>query len=83
MLASRVMQLLQEHDAQAASDAAIAELDRIGGEAGCIVIDREGRIGWSHNNSHFAIAYTSSDQPDSGYVWLSRQEEREARRRDG
>lgn len=26
------------------------------GEGGCIVVDREGRVGWAHNSSHMACA---------------------------
>jgi L-asparaginase / beta-aspartyl-peptidase len=34
-------------------------------ETGCIVLDREGRIGWAHNSSDMACAYmtTAQDKP--------------------
>jgi L-asparaginase / beta-aspartyl-peptidase len=35
---------------------------KIKGEAGCILVDRKGRVGWAHNSSHMACAYMTSDQ---------------------
>jgi L-asparaginase / beta-aspartyl-peptidase len=48
---------------------------RTGGEAGCILIDKEGRIGWYHNSSHMPIAYCSSDLKEIR-CYLSKPEER-------
>lgn len=31
------------------------------GEAGCILLDRHGRIGWAHNSPDMAVAYMSQD----------------------
>ncbi len=82
MLAARIMHALPHQQAQTASEAAIEALARVGGEAGAIVIDRDGRIGWAHNSSHFAIAYRCSEQP-TGTVCLSKSEQREASRDHG
>jgi beta-aspartyl-peptidase (threonine type) len=82
MLAARVMQSLEHVDAQGAIDRALAALPLVGGEGGGIVIDREGRIGWAHSSSHFAIAYLTSEHA-AECVWLSKQEEAEARSRHG
>jgi L-asparaginase / beta-aspartyl-peptidase len=66
MLAARVVQSLESGDTpQAAIGASLLRLERVGGEAGGIVLDRRGRVGWAHNSSHFAIGYITSamDQP--------------------
>ncbi len=31
--------------------------EQVEGEAGCIVIDRQGRIGWAYNSQDTAVAY--------------------------
>jgi L-asparaginase / beta-aspartyl-peptidase len=47
---------------EAAAEHAIATLkDRVEGEAGCILIDQRGRIGWAYNSDHMAIAYMTED----------------------
>ncbi|MFH5923017.1 isoaspartyl peptidase/L-asparaginase family protein [Roseomonas xinghualingensis] len=61
MLAARVMQSLEAQPPQAAIEAALARLGRTGGEAGGIVLDRAGRIGWAHNSTHFAVAMVTSE----------------------
>ena len=58
LLASRVMQALGSGShPQESIHASLAQLARVGGEAGGIVLDRHGRIGWAHNSSHFAVAW--------------------------
>jgi len=43
--------------ADEAAQAAIDTLgERVDGEGGCIIVDREGRAGWAHNSSHMACA---------------------------
>ncbi|WP_262270440.1 isoaspartyl peptidase/L-asparaginase family protein [Microvirga yunnanensis] len=60
LLAARVMQALERNQApQAAADTSLAHLERVGGEAGAIVLDRLGRVGWAHNSSHFAVAWVT------------------------
>lgn len=55
MLAARTMQALEQNAAKAAAEAAIAALGRVGGEAGVIVLDAQGRIGVAHNSDNFAL----------------------------
>jgi beta-aspartyl-peptidase (threonine type) len=45
--------------AQAAIEAALQRLERTGGEAGLIAIDREGRIGIAHNAVQFAVGWAN------------------------
>jgi L-asparaginase / beta-aspartyl-peptidase len=73
LLAAQVMRELETGDAQRAAERGLARLARVGGEAGAIVIDREGRIGWAHNSSHFAVAFATSER-DQGTVSLSRRD---------
>ncbi|WP_088892450.1 isoaspartyl peptidase/L-asparaginase family protein [Leptolyngbya ohadii] len=46
-----------KHPEEAARFAIETLVDRVEGEAGCILLDREGRIGWAHNSSDMAVAY--------------------------
>lgn len=34
---------------------------RVPGEAGCILLDRNGRVGWAHNSQDMAVAYMSEE----------------------
>jgi beta-aspartyl-peptidase (threonine type) len=55
-LAAHVLHVLESDSAGPAARAAIERLGRVGGEAGAIVLDREGRIGIAHNSDNFAVA---------------------------
>jgi L-asparaginase / beta-aspartyl-peptidase len=46
-----------KHPDQAAQQAIDTLMARVEGEAGCILIDHHGQIGWAHNSSDMAIAY--------------------------
>jgi beta-aspartyl-peptidase (threonine type) len=60
LLAARVMQALEGgQPPQASVEASLTQLERVGGEAGGIVLDRRGRVGWAHNSSHFAVAWVA------------------------
>jgi beta-aspartyl-peptidase (threonine type) len=48
----------------------------VGGEAGGIAIDREGRIGFAHSSSHFAVAWMTEEM-NAPSVCLRRDEEGE------
>src|SRR3546814_7003715 len=65
ILAATVMQALETVAPSVAAQRAIERLERSGGEAGVIVIDRQGRIGIAHNSRHFAVAVAGRwlDQP--------------------
>lgn len=78
LLAGHAMRILENGDPQSAADQAIARLSRIGGEAGIILIDRHGEIGWSHNSTHFAIAYATSRMAEPR-CFLAKCEEQEPR----
>lgn len=60
LAAARAMHVLEQGTAGAAAREAIRRLERVGGEAGVIVIDREARIGVAHNSEHFAVAVHAS-----------------------
>ena len=75
MLAARVMHLIDALGPAGALEAALRQLERIGGEAGGIVRTPDGTVSWAHNSPHFAVAYASSDDP-APKVFLSKAEER-------
>jgi L-asparaginase / beta-aspartyl-peptidase len=60
-LASKVMQNLAALGPQGAAERALASLNAVGGEAGAIVLDSRGGIGWAHNSPHFAVAFVTSE----------------------
>jgi beta-aspartyl-peptidase (threonine type) len=75
LLAARVMQALEGgQPPQAAAEASLTHLARVGGEAGGIVLDRLGRVGWAHNSSHFAVAWVT-DSMGAPLVRLRQDEE--------
>ncbi len=47
----------ETHPEQATQRAIATLKSRVEGEAGCILIDRQGRIGWAYNSQDMAIAY--------------------------
>ena len=59
-LASRLIHSLEAVAPDAAIELCLARLTEVGGEAGLIVIDAEGRIGWGHNSPQFAVAHAAS-----------------------
>jgi beta-aspartyl-peptidase (threonine type) len=60
MLAARVMQVLESENAGEAAAAILPYIERVGGKAGAIVIDRTGRFGFAHNSDNFAIGLATS-----------------------
>jgi beta-aspartyl-peptidase (threonine type) len=56
MLAARIMHALAERSPAAAATRSLDHLARVGGEAGAIVLGRDGAIGIAHNSDHFALA---------------------------
>jgi beta-aspartyl-peptidase (threonine type) len=56
LVAAEVMHALDAHSVQAAAEHGIARLAEIGGNGGCIVIDRQGRFGCAHNAGQFTVA---------------------------
>lgn len=51
----------ETHPDQAAQHAINTLKERVEGEAGCIVLDRQGRIGWAYNSQAMAVAYMTED----------------------
>jgi beta-aspartyl-peptidase (threonine type) len=51
------------HPDEAAQHAVDTLIDRVEGEAGCILIDRLGRIGWAYNSQDMAVAYMTTELP--------------------
>ncbi|MBG1270703.1 isoaspartyl peptidase/L-asparaginase family protein [Nostoc sp. WHI] len=64
VLAKTAIDFLTEdrHPNEAAQMAIDALVSKVKGEAGCIVIDRQGRVGWAYNSSHMACAYMTVGQ---------------------
>jgi len=52
------------HPDAAAQMAIDTLVSRVTGEAGCILLDRQGRIGWAYNSSHMACAYMTTAQDE-------------------
>lgn len=73
-LAARIMQALEGLPPALAVERTLARLAIVGGEAGAILIDRQGRIAWHHNSRHFAVAYASSAE-ETPSVFLRKDEE--------
>lgn len=65
LLAAKVMHALEAAPAQTATGSALATLKRVGGEAGIITIDHDGRFGVAHNSDQFSVALAASwlDEP--------------------
>ena len=51
----------ERHPNEAAQHAIDTLIDRVTGEAGCILIDRLGRIGWAYNSDDMAVAYMTTE----------------------
>jgi beta-aspartyl-peptidase (threonine type) len=67
-LAARLMHCLEAMPPGAAIEAALTYLARVGGHAGLIVIDTEGRVDWGHNSAQFAVAHARAGQPARAFV---------------
>jgi len=76
-LAARVMSGLERQSPIDAARTALAALDRVGGEAGIIALDKDGRFGVAHSSDHFAVAMANHhrSEPRAG-VALSDYEDR-------
>jgi beta-aspartyl-peptidase (threonine type) len=67
-LASRLMAAMASTDAAQAAQFAIAQMPRVGGEAGCIVLGPGGQPAFAHNSGHFAVALATADRPARAYL---------------
>jgi len=74
LLARSVLDLLGARDPDEAVREGVRMMaERVGGEAGVIVVGADGRLGWGHNSSHFAVAWQTADMQD-GRVALRKNE---------
>ena len=67
-LAARLMHALPEQGAAGAAAAAIGQLAKTGGEAGCIVLDARGAPAFAHNSDHFAVAIAREGEPPQAFL---------------
>lgn len=67
-LAGRLMHGLAAKDAASAARDAIAQMRRVGGEAGCIVLGPRGEPAFAHNSGNFAVAVAAHDRPAAAYL---------------
>jgi beta-aspartyl-peptidase (threonine type) len=51
----------QSHPDEAAEMAIEILKQKVAGEAGCILLDPQGRVGWAHNSQGMAVAYMTSE----------------------
>lgn len=68
LLAARVMFAMEKEGPQRAMEQALEVQRRLGGEAGGIVVDRSGRIGWAHNSPHFAVGTATSAEGPRAFL---------------
>jgi L-asparaginase / beta-aspartyl-peptidase len=59
--ATKLDGIVAQHPEEAAKLAIEALKQRVPGEAGCILLDRDGRIGWAYNSEDMAVAYMSDE----------------------
>lgn len=76
VLAKSTLDLLREAEPDAAVKRALEMMSaRVGGEAGCILIDTQGRIGWGHNAANMACAYFAEGMTEP-LAFVHKEEER-------
>jgi beta-aspartyl-peptidase (threonine type) len=63
-----------KHPDEAAQHAINTLMNRMEGEAGCVLIDRTGRIGWAYNSQDMAVAYMTEDLQEPA-VFTRKEEE--------
>ena len=62
------------HPEEAAHKAIETLIQSVTGEAGCIIIDRQGRIGWAYNSKDMAVGYMTTEM-DKPAVFTQKEEE--------
>lgn len=73
-LAGRLMHDLRAFSAHKAARRAIGQMSRVGGEAGVIVIDGQGRPSFAHNSQNFAVAVATSEAAAQAFLEQSAEE---------
>ena len=66
--------VVARHPEQAAEKAIEVLKQRVSGEAGCILLDQNGRIGWAYNSQDMAVAYMH-DELQQPAVFTRKEEE--------
>jgi len=63
VLAKTAIDLLavEQHPDEAAQKAIETLKSKVKGEAGCILIDRQGQVGWGYNSQDMAVAYMTAE----------------------
>jgi beta-aspartyl-peptidase (threonine type) len=64
MLAARIIQKLEEEAPRSAVEAALADMGKVGGETGAVVLTPEGSAVRRITATIFAVAYASSADPE-------------------
>ena len=67
-LAGRLMHDLRVFGPMHSAERAIGQMPRVGGEAGCIVLDSRGKPGVAHNSANFAFGFASQDHQPAAYI---------------
>lgn len=73
-LAGRLMHDLRAFSSHKAARLAIGQMSRVGGEAGVIVIDGQGRPSFAHNSQNFAVAVATSEAAAQAFLEQSAEE---------
>ena len=71
--AAQIMGAIERDGPETAIAKALSQMTRVGGDAGAIAIDKQGRMGWWHNSPGFAVSMAASDVEPK--VWLNKQED--------
>ena len=72
--AAQIMAAIGRDGPETAIAKALSQMSRVGGDAGGIAVDRNGKMGWWHNSPHFAVATIDSGAETPG-IWLRKEEE--------
>jgi L-asparaginase / beta-aspartyl-peptidase len=72
--AAQIIGAIEREGPEAAIARALSQMNRVGGDAGGIAIDRKGRIGWWHNSPDFAVA-TIADGSTEPEIRLNKKED--------
>lgn len=77
VLAKTAVDLMAQdrHPDEAAQMAIEILKQKVAGEAGCILIDPQGRVGWAHNSQGMAVAYRTEEM-DKVAVFTQKESER-------
>ena len=63
------------HPEEAAQKAIDTLVSKVTGEAGCIILDRQGRVGWAYNSDDMAVAYMTAEM-ERAAVFTNKEAER-------